>query len=396
MADPEESNQVQPPRPRSGWHICWRDTAAVIAVLVSAELLARAISPGVGTGVFDNRFTGGHAIDINEEGYRGPLPPRHAPRGQLRILALGDSVTFGTGVAVEEAWPKQLEVSLRAERGLDVVAINGGIPAADINQLRVAYERTWRPYHADVVALLLTGNMISFAKLREGSAPSEPKGEYPPDASLSPASRLRVQAQRFLHRLALPSLVSAMNERALFWLKLANHDMAPSSPLGVLPAFGVRQPGLDPHLGQQAWSLAGQNLRQFAAEIGEDGKELLVAFSIPRFEISDSVSDNEKLVPTERFTIDAVARAAQLCDALGLPHVELLSALRAARERTGDPLYLSMDYTHYDAVGHAAVAGAFEEALAGQGQLHGGRRGGATRDSASERSSRSPQTSHQR
>lgn len=44
----------------------------------------------------------------------------------IRILALGDSLTAGYGVAADAAFPVQLEKALRAE-GLDVQVINAGV-----------------------------------------------------------------------------------------------------------------------------------------------------------------------------------------------------------------------------------------------------------------------------
>jgi GDSL-like Lipase/Acylhydrolase family len=48
----------------------------------------------------------------------------------LRIVALGDSFTYGWGVAAEESWPKRLEVNLRAAN-MSVEIANLGLPGAD-------------------------------------------------------------------------------------------------------------------------------------------------------------------------------------------------------------------------------------------------------------------------
>lgn len=60
-----------------------------------------------------------HVFD--KEGLRRttPLPPK-AP-GTFRVAALGDSLTYGYGVAAGEAWPAQLEQALRGEFRLEVV-----------------------------------------------------------------------------------------------------------------------------------------------------------------------------------------------------------------------------------------------------------------------------------
>lgn len=66
------------------------------------------------------------SISINRQGLRGPDIERAKPPGTVRILALGDSFTFGQGVEYESAWPNVVQQSLG--EGFEV--INGGWAAA--------------------------------------------------------------------------------------------------------------------------------------------------------------------------------------------------------------------------------------------------------------------------
>ena len=50
---------------------------------------------------------------INGFGFRGPMPRLPKPDGWARVLAVGDSTTFGLGVDDEGAYPAQLERRLR-------------------------------------------------------------------------------------------------------------------------------------------------------------------------------------------------------------------------------------------------------------------------------------------
>jgi len=59
------------------------------------------------------------------EGLRSPRPAR--PKRGFRVLALGDSCTFGVGVGGDETWPARLELLLR-EDGSDAEVINAGVP----------------------------------------------------------------------------------------------------------------------------------------------------------------------------------------------------------------------------------------------------------------------------
>lgn len=58
-------------------------------------------------------------VNTSSLGLRGPEP---APGGP-RVLAVGDSVTFGWGLADEESWPARLSAEL------GVTVLNGGVPA---------------------------------------------------------------------------------------------------------------------------------------------------------------------------------------------------------------------------------------------------------------------------
>ncbi|MBI1383123.1 MAG: hypothetical protein GC161_18800 [Planctomycetaceae bacterium] len=72
------------------------------------------------------QVAGNDGGSINELGLRGPaVPPRRD--GERRLLVLGDSFTFGAGVATEAAFPAQLGALLSSDSGATVV--NGGTPS---------------------------------------------------------------------------------------------------------------------------------------------------------------------------------------------------------------------------------------------------------------------------
>jgi len=73
-----------------------------------------------------------------------------APKRRFRVLALGDSCTFGLGVQDGEAWPAQLEGLLRIE-GLDVEVVNAGVPGYTAYQGRRVLETRGLTLEPDVV-----------------------------------------------------------------------------------------------------------------------------------------------------------------------------------------------------------------------------------------------------
>ena len=92
-------------------------------------------------------MTGGHPLELNENGFRGPIIPYQKQQDEIRILALGDSVTFGTGVAVKDSWPMQLQRELQKLSPNSVSVVNTAIPATTIQDITYAVKNVWNQYH---------------------------------------------------------------------------------------------------------------------------------------------------------------------------------------------------------------------------------------------------------
>ena len=74
--------------------------------------------------------------------------------GERVVAALGDSLTFGWGVAEGDTWPAQLERLLRARcRGAGPTVVNAGIGNSNTAMHRARYERRVRPLRPDWVVV---------------------------------------------------------------------------------------------------------------------------------------------------------------------------------------------------------------------------------------------------
>ncbi len=80
------------------------------------------------------RRTRSFLVNTNARRLRGEAFSDTPAVGTTRILAIGDSVTFGWGVSQEEAWPARLQQALRA-RGRSVEVLNAGVPALRLEGL---------------------------------------------------------------------------------------------------------------------------------------------------------------------------------------------------------------------------------------------------------------------
>jgi lysophospholipase L1-like esterase len=69
------------------------------------------------------------AMTTNAQGFRGPAIARAKSPGALRVIATGNSSTFGWGVNDDETYPSQLAARLRAKLGSrEIEVMNAAIP----------------------------------------------------------------------------------------------------------------------------------------------------------------------------------------------------------------------------------------------------------------------------
>lgn len=119
-------------------------------------------------------YTHDKTVHINSAGIRDGEYTEQAQNGVYRILALGDSQTFGNGLELSDTWPKQLERLLN-DASIDVryEVINSGIPGSDTWQHEIINQRMLSRYHPDAVVLAFYANdmVVSFKPKEKNSKP---------------------------------------------------------------------------------------------------------------------------------------------------------------------------------------------------------------------------------
>ena len=106
-------------------------------------------------------FTHDKAVTINSVGIRDAEYATNAPKGVYRILALGDSQTFGNGLELADTWPKQLERVLNQNNGgIKYEVLNCGLPGSDTWQHEIILRRLLIEYHPDAVVLAFYVNDV--------------------------------------------------------------------------------------------------------------------------------------------------------------------------------------------------------------------------------------------
>jgi hypothetical protein len=102
----------------------------------------------------------GVTISTNAMGLRDrEIEPRK--EGELRILLLGDSITFGYGVPIEQTYGRRLESILTAQVDRPVITVNGGMGGFNTVQEHDFLEKHATEIDPDVVTVLYLANDIA-------------------------------------------------------------------------------------------------------------------------------------------------------------------------------------------------------------------------------------------
>jgi len=104
----------------------------------------------------------GAPVTINNLGLRGPDTTVEKPNGIFRILGVGDSITFGYGVRVENTFLNVLEQDLNASApaGLRYEVLNAGVPATGLEYYTHFIENDAPAMHPDLILVCMALNDI--------------------------------------------------------------------------------------------------------------------------------------------------------------------------------------------------------------------------------------------
>ena len=159
--------------------------AVTVAVLLVEAALRLTTRPDNPPGFTQKHPTRGYALrpgykgytydaplEINDDGIRGSNRAVVMDAAALRIVVLGDSMTYGLGVAIEQTYPRVLERMLQSERDAPVQVFNLGVPSYNTMDQALFLEETFDLYKPHLVILQYMVNNDAVFKPR----PSPPSG----------------------------------------------------------------------------------------------------------------------------------------------------------------------------------------------------------------------------
>jgi hypothetical protein len=298
-------------------------------------------------------------VTISKDGLRNPplAPPESA--GRPRVLALGDSFTFGYGVEAAESWPARLQVALR-EVGLpDAEVINAGVVAyAPDQELDLLQELLPRVRPDAVVLGLYVGNDRAEVVLHQSAPPLSVSAEgalveFPTASDLNPHP---IQLW-FARHLRLYSFARVRIHRLLIQLGLRPEPQI-YHPAYFLDALGYT----DAYAGN--WSMLEGLLRRMDRATRASGARFLLAILPLDVQVSERYWEHYRALG---FSLDPVIlrearpqeRLRRFAARAGIPVADLLPALR---DHTGERLYFRHN-PHWTVAGQAEAAAVLAPAV---------------------------------
>ncbi len=278
----------------------------------------------------------------NALGFRGAEVPAAKPPAKLRVLVLGDSFTYGIGVADDETFSVRLE-ALDPRFEVLNTGVNGYGTAQELLLLR-DQGLALRP---DVVVVVFFWNDLANNYLRDFPRFRLVAGElvWPEPMAVEKRAEKGPERRAWLRHSRVYRFASDRLKIVGYRLKLL---------LGI--PLESRE-FLDLGDREAAWQLTAALLREIRDRAASIGARTLVVSMPDQVQVETSVS----VLGLEPEEYEVQARLRELCEAAGIPFLDLIPALEAGQV-PGEPLYYAKD-RHLRAHGHVLVARALAQEL---------------------------------
>jgi len=341
----------------------------LVAVLASAsELSLRFLIPSVQSLVYTKDKTGGHPVVLNSAKLRDEEVSPDFPADGVRIILLGNSVTFGSGIAVEDAFAGRLDALLKLRHdGVKYDVINGGGQGDAMQYYFSLLDDHGFGFNPDAVALILTSNHVAGQKLPVAVGQAKNK-----DQLISSIKRIPFEAHLFLFGnfytyVAFDRLI----RQSLFAAGLTRESLNRTD--NYLYGFAVDVPAVKLEKVDADYDELARSILELKRRLESRGIKFLIIAIPNRFELSNLRRDNHRNVPLDKIRILPGRRFKRIAEQNGIPFMDMLPVFKAKRREmldgkiSYDPLYVTFDSIHLNPTGHRLVAESLEQMLIANG-----------------------------
>jgi len=298
------------------------------------------------------------SIAINSRGLRDREMAPAKPPGTVRMLVVGDSFTYGSGVAAADTYPKRLERLLAERAGVRVEVINAGVSGyGTVHEAAFLRAEGWG-YEPDVLVL----QMFPQNDLDDNL---EPFGREVVDGAL------RVRAIRPEGAAPLRRVQAAVRARSHAYRFLGDRYHLLRIRLGLEQSYAaslgvyLRRP---PERVTAGWEATRGQLRDIV-EMGRQRGRPVVVVHAPALAAldADRAAAFARFYRVDRKELDwdrPGLTLSALCAALGVPYLDLTERFRATG-RSREFYYAHNG--HWNSAGHDQVGRWILEALTASG-----------------------------
>ena len=284
--------------------------------------------------------------ETNGRGWRGPELPATKPAGEFRILALGDSCTFGKGVLEQETWPRALEAELSRDlpAGRSVRVVNLGVNGYATRDYVHVFETDGRDLQPDLV--VVGYNINDF-----------PNPVRSADNKVFHAAGGEDNLRAKLRRWMGPKLRDELNRLAIYrFARATYYDMSRERDYAQMEAIAKSKSSADVEGLDQGFEREEALIRRLVD--GAAQVEARVVFFLFPYESMVYLADSDR-GPEERVR--------EMTADLGVPYVDVASAFREEAHATQPPrrLFVRGDRYHPNAAGYRLTAATLAGALRG-------------------------------
>ncbi len=278
----------------------------------------------------------GTQVQINSLGFRGPEYSREKPEGTLRVIALGDSFTFGAGAPQEVLFTTRLEEKLnQTKKYSPAEVLNFGVVDYNTDDELALLKEKGLELSPDVVLLFYVMNDI------------EVKSEYLPKKEETEAVKkgvLNEEGQDRQYRAPLYWIVHNLRQRSHFLAYLAPRVAALGRNLGFdIPSSGAFYSTAYAE-NVEGWQRSKAALKKIQALGEKHGFE----FALILFPLMTNFTDS---YPAKR-SHEVIA---QFANEQGIPFLDLLPEYMG---KNATSLWVSPTDGHPNAEGHRIAADA--------------------------------------
>jgi lysophospholipase L1-like esterase len=291
-------------------------------------------------------------VTVNSNGFRGRETAIPKPPGRFRVVLVGDSVTFGWGVADDETFGARLEKLLHDQwSGAEIDVVNLAVGGYDTRQEVTLLERNLERLEPDLVLVGFYSNDV-------------PEG-------LQDDNTWRDGGTRVLAKNPEPGQIMHLNPAPHSWWELQLRRSRAAYMAGRL-VHRVSSRG--------EWGTSGFSMELDVLE-GRDSAELTRAWSGVEAQFA-----RLHALANHRFVAGVIAlpcreqvmgqypnaryqtRIREIAERTGLLMVDPLPALIASHQKPAD-LFIAYDRNHPSAAGHEIIARALLDGLASRRDL---------------------------